>query len=85
MQGGFGACFCHPGTKFVEHYACRGTGLIGATNLSTITNFNSEHWRSVAMQFVSEPEICHGVEFVLRADALVRVQEPLRIYLEGRS
>jgi len=26
--------FCRPGTNFIEHYACRGTSLIGATNLS---------------------------------------------------
>jgi hypothetical protein len=26
--------FCRPGTKLVEHYACRGTRLIGASNLS---------------------------------------------------
>jgi len=30
--------FCHPGTKFVDHYECRGTSLIGATNLSQIKN-----------------------------------------------
>jgi hypothetical protein len=29
--------FCRPGTKFVEHYACRGTSLIGAANLSPVT------------------------------------------------
>jgi len=29
--------FCHPGTKLVEHYACRGTSLIGAANLSPVT------------------------------------------------
>ena len=26
--------FCRPGTNFCEHYACRGTSLIGATSLS---------------------------------------------------
>lgn len=26
--------FCHPGTNFIEHYACRGTSLIGAGKLS---------------------------------------------------
>jgi len=31
--------FCRPGTKLVEHYACRGTSLIGAANLSPVTNF----------------------------------------------
>jgi len=29
--------FCRPGTKFVDHYACRGTRFIGAENLSPIT------------------------------------------------
>ena len=40
---------------------------------------------SVAVQFVSEPEICQGAEFELRVDARVRVQRPLRICLECRS
>ena len=43
------------------------------------------HWRSVAVQSVSEPEISHGAVFILRADARVRVQQPLQICLEGRS
>jgi hypothetical protein len=43
------------------------------------------HWRSVAVQFVSEPEIYHGAGFKLRAHARVRVQEPLQICLEGRN
>src|SRR4030043_380415 len=29
--------FCRPGTNFIEHYACRGTSLIGAANLSPVT------------------------------------------------
>ena len=41
--------------------------------------------RSVAVQFVSEPEICHGAGFQLRADARIRVQEPLQICLGSRS
>ena len=32
-----GRTFCHPGTNFIEHYACRGTSLIGAENLSPAT------------------------------------------------
>jgi len=31
--------FCRPGTKFFEHYECRGTILIGAANLSPVTKF----------------------------------------------
>jgi len=45
----------------------------------------SRHWRSVAVQFISEPEIYHGAGFKLRADAGVRVQQPLQICLECRS
>jgi len=29
--------FCRPGTKFIEHYACRGTSMIGTVNLSPVT------------------------------------------------
>jgi hypothetical protein len=29
--------FWHPGTNFIEHYACRDTSLIGAANLSPVT------------------------------------------------
>jgi hypothetical protein len=32
------------------------------------------YWRSVAVQAVPEPEICHGAGFILRAGARVRVQ-----------
>src|SRR4030043_1174455 len=38
VQGGYGTCFCRPGTIFIEHYACRGTRLIGAASLSPVTN-----------------------------------------------
>jgi hypothetical protein len=34
VQGGYGTCFCRHGTSFIEHYACRGTSLLGARNLS---------------------------------------------------
>jgi len=34
VQGGYGTCFCRPGTNFIEPYACRGTILIGAGKLS---------------------------------------------------
>jgi hypothetical protein len=44
-----------------------------------------EHWRSVAVQVVSKPEIYHGAGFKLKADARIRVQEPLQICLGCRS
>ena len=34
VQGGYGALFASHGTNFIEHYACRGTSLIGARKLS---------------------------------------------------
>jgi hypothetical protein len=33
--------FCRHGTNFIEHYACSGTSLIGAVNLSPVTNFGA--------------------------------------------
>ena len=47
--------------------------------------FGGGHWRSVAVQFVSEPEIYHGAGFKLLADARVRAQLPLQISLECRG
>ena len=43
------------------------------------------HWRSVEVQTISEPEICQGAGFQLRADERVRVQRPLQICLRCRS
>jgi hypothetical protein len=43
------------------------------------------HWRSVAVQVVSEPVNCHGAGYILHAGAGVRVQEPLQICLGCRS
>jgi hypothetical protein len=47
--------------------------------------FGFGHWRSVAVQSVSEPENCHVAGFKLLTDARVRVQEPLKICLGCRS
>jgi len=40
-----------------------------------VTNVTKGHWRSVAVQAVSEPETCHGVGFILRAGAGIQVQD----------
>jgi hypothetical protein len=29
-------CFCHPGTNFIEHYACRGTSLISGRKVVSV-------------------------------------------------
>jgi len=36
-------------------------GCSVSINLSPGRSFKDGHWRSVAVQFVSEPKICHGV------------------------
>jgi hypothetical protein len=38
VQGGYGALFAVQVQSFIEHYACRGTSLIEAANLSPVTN-----------------------------------------------
>jgi hypothetical protein len=43
------------------------------------------HWRSVALQIISEAENCHGVGIKLQSDARVRVQEQLQNWLGCRS
>jgi hypothetical protein len=42
-----------------------------------------EHWSSVAVQVISEPENCHGASVRLLADARVRIQGPLEICLDA--
>ena len=44
-----------------------------------------EHWCSVAVQTISKAVIYHGAGFQLRADARVRMQQPLQIYLGCKS
>ncbi len=72
-----------------------GTSLIDSHEFIPGYKFGGGHWRSIAVQTVSKPEIYHDAGFELRADARfahrsgakvgVRVQEPLQICLECRS
>jgi len=50
-----------------------------------VQDFYWEHWRSVAVQTVPEPESCHGAGFRLHAGERVRVQEVKRIYMASRA
>jgi hypothetical protein len=84
VQGGYGAVF-----------AIQVQSLLSITRVAVqvyrsnefITGYKvgCEHWRSVAVQTISKPEICHGAGFKLCADARVRVQESLQICFECRS
>jgi len=85
VQGGYGTCFCSPGTNFTESWRDRGTSLIETVNLSPCKN-----WLRALAQY--RGKICLGarnlsrfIEFKLHADERVRVQEPLQICLECRS
>jgi len=51
----------------------------------TIQDFCWGHWRSVAVQAVSEPENCQDAGFILRAGARVRMQDVKRIYMASRA
>jgi hypothetical protein len=55
-------------------------GALFTVRVQSVVNITS-----VAVQTVSEPEICQGAGFKLRADARIRVQEPLQNCLGSRS
>jgi len=58
-------------------------GGYGALFAVRVQNF--VRYTRVAVQFVSKPEIYHGAEVYLRADAGIRIQRPLQICLRCRS
>jgi hypothetical protein len=80
-----GACFCSPCTNYLSFTSVAIQCLLLAGNKSRYIKFHCEHWRSVAVQFVSEPEICHSAGFYFRAYARVRVQLALQICHEWRN
>jgi len=51
----------------------------------TITGYKTdgEHWSSIAVQTIKEPDIYQGAEIKLRAAARIRMQEPLEICLDA--
>ena len=71
VQGGYGTYFCRHGTNFIEHYACRavprtaGRGYKFDRSREIIPGYKvgGGHRRSVAVQFVSDPEISQGAGF----------------------
>ena len=85
VQGGYGMCFCRPGTNFNEHYACRGASFIGAASLSSVTKllagtgavsrYNlSRSKKSVTMQYFNSGQMSvsgckNHYKFVLGAGA----------------
>jgi hypothetical protein len=75
--------FCRHGTIFIACRRGRGTSLINGRDIIPIDKVQKRHWRSVAVQVVSEAENCHGAEFLLHADVHVRVPRLLRVQVSG--
>jgi hypothetical protein len=80
VQGGYGVSFAFHVQCLLVRVASR-YKFYGSREIITGYKFGSGHWSSVAVQGISEPEIYHGARVSLRADARVRVQWELRIYL----
>ena len=80
-----GALFAVQVQSFIEHYACRGTSLIGAANLSSVTNLVAGTGAVSRYKLSRSQKSSQGAGFKLRADARVRVQRPLQICLGCRS
>ena len=75
--------FCRPGAIFITCRRGRGTSLINGWEIVPVDETGRRHWRSVAIQTISEPEINQGAEFLLRADERVRVPGYLLVPVSG--
>ena len=65
--------FCRPGANFIAFWRGRGTSLIDGRVFLPVDNAGKGHWRSIAVQVISEAENCHGAECLLRAAVRIRV------------
>ena len=73
VQGGYGVLFAFmQGVCEVE--PCRDTMPNASQKIVTGYKTGFEHWSSVAVQCLSEPEICHGAGTKLRVAARVRMK-----------
>jgi len=75
--------FCRPGANFIACRRGRGTILVNGRVFLPVDNARKRHWRSVAMQVVSEAENCHGAECLLRAAVRIRVPGYVLVLVSG--
>jgi hypothetical protein len=75
--------FCLPGANFIAFWRDRGTSLIDGLVFLPVDNAGKGHWRSVAMQFVSKAESCHGAVFLLRSAVRIRVPGLVLVLISG--
>ena len=74
--------FCRHGTNWFGSWRNRGTNFMTTKIDSLCRSLIEAASCSIAVQFWSEPEICHDVKVCLRADAGVRVQGSLLLPLK---
>jgi hypothetical protein len=75
VQGGYGACFCSHGRSLLVRAVSR-YKFYRSREIITRYKTGCEHWSSVAVQTITEPEICHG--------ARVKLQAAARVQMNGR-
>ena len=64
VQGGYGTCFCRPGTNLIEYEAYRVTSWLGDWYTVKVPESYKTCTGAVsAVQFVSEPENSQGIGF----------------------
>jgi hypothetical protein len=67
------ACFLPSWYNFIACRRGRGTSLIDGRGIVPVDKAQKSHWRSIAVEVVSKPEICQGAECLLRAAVRIRV------------
>ena len=77
--------FCRLGASFIACRRGRGISLINGREIVPVDETGKSHWRSIAVQIISEPEVYQGTVFKLRVDELIRVHNLLQICLGYRS
>ena len=85
VQGGYGTCFCRPGTNFIASLRVSRYKFDRSREFIPGYKFG---WRALAQcrgTNLSKPEIYHGARVSLQADARVQVHRTLRICLGCRS
>ena len=85
VRGGYGACFCSPGTSSLGDTSV--VVQIGwkVAKLSWCFRTVLAAKRSVAVGLVSEPEICHGCRILIACSARIRVLLSFLICLGSRN
>jgi len=73
--------YYHPGTSIIAYWRDRGSSLIETANLSLVTKLVAGTGAGRGTKLVEARKLSKYTGLYLRADARVRVQEPLQICL----